>query len=315
MNSNIIVTVLLLAAFVLSSCGGGGSSANIAGDTQASITGNLSVDNGVKGSSSLGGLDGGEVSVINSDGELQATTQTDSSGNFNLTGLQEGENLLKVEFDSEYQLGQDGSNQVELLFPVTVVGGNNTVDGDVYFQDLDGDGVPDGLQLTTVVNNDEESRLVEPEPGIVRIDFDSDGEFDDEVPLRDLDGDGLPEDAHGSDNSLHGGILKGPIQSISDTEIVVNGVMFLITDATRFKDKGNKSPDMDVFQEGTNVHIRGMWNGEEWTAIEIKTTGVRGMGDDDDDDDGDDDDGGDDGDGDDGDGGDGGDDGSGFDLI
>ncbi|MCB1187569.1 hypothetical protein KDL29_10430 [bacterium] len=287
MRNAILLISFIVASLALASCGGGGAgSANPPANNQTSLTGQLSIDNGVKGSSALSGLNG-QVSVISDSGELLATTPTTATGSFRINEIEQGDGLLKIEFDSNYQLGQDGTNNVEILMPVTVVSGReNTVQGAVTFQDLNNDGVPDGVQLITDINGSPDARLIEPGDGFVRIDSDGDGDCRDEDRLRDLDGDGLPEDAHGRDHSLRGGIIKGPIMSISETELVVNGVLFNITDATRFKDHGNRNPDMAVFAEGTNVHIRGIWNGEEWTAIEVKTTGVRGKGDGDDDDDG-----------------------------
>lgn len=287
--------LLLFAASLLISCGGGGmQGGDPIADQQTSLTGTLTVDSDVKTSSALTALSS-DVSVITAEGDLQAVTSTDSSGNFSFPSLSEGDKLLRFEFDSDHQLGQDGTHNVDLLVPVTVVGGTvNTIDAEISFQDLDNDGSPDGLLLDTDVNSRPDLRLIEPVDGFVRIDRDGDGDCMDEDRLRDLDGDGLPEDAHGSDNSLHGGILKGPIEKITDEFVVVNGVRFNITDATGFKDRGNRSPDMEIFSEGTNVHIRGMWNGEEWSAIELKTTGVRDKGRNDDDDDSDEDDHGDD---------------------
>ena len=321
-NTSLMILTFAVGA-LLSACGGGSSApANQQPGNQTSLSGQFQIDNGVRGTSSLSGLNGA-VSVISMDsGELQATTQTNANGQFTLTDIAPGESLLKLEFDSDYSLGQDGSNQVEVLVPVTVINGvNNSLEGSVRFNDLNNDGTPDGFQIDTTTNNETDSRLVEPVDGFVRIDEDGDGDCMDEDKLRDLDGDGLPEDAHGRDHSLRGGVLKGPIESIDDTTIVVNGVLFNISDATRFKDHGNRQPDMELFQEGTNVHIRGVFNGTEWTALEVKTSGVRdkgegdddSMGDDDGDDgddDGDDDgtDGDDDGTGDDGEGDDGGDD-------
>ncbi len=296
--SRMNLLALMLLAMLLSSCGGSSAPAGPGGN-QTSLSGNFQIDGSVRGTSALSGLNG-DVSLINAQsGNLLATTPTSSSGSFTFNNVPSGENLLKLEFVSDYQLGQDGSNTVELLVPVTVVGGiNNSVDGSITISDTNDDGTPDGLQVDTKINDDSDLRLIEPGDGFVRIDEDGDGDCMDEDKLRDLDGDGLPEDAHGRDHSLRGGVLKGPIESISETELVVNGVLFNITDATRFKDHGDRNPDMSLFAEGTNVLIRGMFNGDEWTAFEVKTTGVRdkgegddhmGGGDDDDDSEGDDD--------------------------
>ncbi|MCB1218455.1 hypothetical protein KDL44_13795 [bacterium] len=302
MRNALLTLALLVASLSLASCGGGGAAdSGLPQQQSTTLSGHLSIDSGVRGTSALSGLNG-RLSVIDAgSGELQATTMT-NGGNFNFSNLQEGENLLKLEFTSDFLLGQDGGNELELLVPVTVVGGQgNTFDGSVSFPDLNDDGSPDAVQIDSDVNGEPDTRLIEPGDGSVRIDDDGDGHCMDEPKLRDLDGDGLPEDAHGRDHSLRGGIIKGPIESISETELVVNGILFNITDATHFKDHGNRNPDMELFKEGTNVHVRALWNGEEWTALQVKTTGVRdddnkGKGkdkdrddDDDDDDSGDDD--------------------------
>jgi len=342
--ANAALPLLLMAALVIfAACGGGSSVPANNGPSWASLQGQVLEDSGGRVTSATTvGVAGAEVSLIEtSTGELIGTDVTDGSGSFEFPAISTTtDQVVQVQVASDNDLDSDGeSDLITVIYPLELDnpsmyflsemlssvdsdqdGQNESIKVEIGLQD--GSGQVDGSLSQMNYETDESVN-----------DEDGDGDLDDEQGFLDANHDGLPDNLVGNQNALHGGQLRGPIVELTDESITLNGITFLLTDATQWKDMGNKNPDPEVFGEGVMVKVHGLWNGEDWIALEVKTSGPRSGGDDEefggddaggDDDGGDDDVGGDDGDdGDDGgddvggdddggdDGGDGGDDGSG----
>lgn len=279
----LLVIGLVLSILAVVSCGNGSSSPASDG---VKLTGTLSLENTLHGASAVGGLAGAAMTALDaSNGRVQGRQVTGPDGSFEFQNLPNGMVILRIEPGSTFVLDGTGtSDPLEIIQEFDLSGATHMqYNGLLTLVDTDGDGTADSLltqrelRMSGSQHADVDMREIRPEQQQVLIDTDEDGEVSDETPLEDTDSDGIPDDLTGHMNSLHGGMLRGPIEAISAESITVEGIEFEITDGTNWKDMGNSQADPSTFVLDENVLIRGLWNGTSWLALEVKTTGPRMM--------------------------------------
>lgn len=281
-QATLVAISLSLSMLAAVSCGGG-SPASL-GDNGVRLTGQLSLDDTQHGASTVSGLSGAAITAMDAgNGRVRSTAITGADGSFELQNLPNGMVILRIEPGNTFVLSGIGSaDPIELIQEFDLSGATHMqYNGRLTLVDTDGDGTADSLLTQRELHADGgpstqvDMREIMPDKQQVLVDSNGDGEVSDETPQEDADSDGIPDDVTGHMNSLHGGMLRGPIEEISSDSITVEGITFGITDGTKFKDKGNKQADPSMFVAGLNVLIRGLWNGTEWIALEIKSTGPR----------------------------------------
>ncbi|MCC7477637.1 carboxypeptidase regulatory-like domain-containing protein [bacterium] len=305
---------LTLLALSLCACGGGSSviqpgpddGQNPGGNnnggnpprTTASLSGQLRQDPLAQVSASPGAsMSGAQVSVLAVDsGEVQASTTTAVDGSFRFASLPPGDHMLRLNFTGRLDNDGDGKpDKVELLQKVELEAGQDSVfNSTLKDVDEDDDGESDAYEMRCAIGDGEgnsEERLLRLLHRLLKLleDRDGDGSLMDENPVADEDGDCMADKPGGGNSggwngNTHGGVIRGEISAIDEESLTVNDVTFLITDATRWKSRGHEDGGAPRFDVGDEVRVRGMWNGTEWIALEVKLKDKKHDDDDDDDD-------------------------------
>jgi hypothetical protein len=271
---------------LLVSCGGRSTPTPDPTPTATGLDGQL-LEGSTKVTSAAGdGLAGVEVELISRrNGQVTATTLTTADGRFSFRELPNGQFLLKLRFNSSADLDGDGLlDEIESYIPVEVFEDVvSLITAALDFDDSDGDSDDDAFKIDVRIKrgkNGAESHFIRVHRhrhGDTKVDNDGDGDIDDEY--EDDDSNGLPDGTNGGGNYPQGPKLKGEIESLSDNQIVVDGETFLITDATRFRIRGNKDADPDDFEVGDEVQVTAFVNSDgDSVALEIKLKKNNGNG-------------------------------------
>jgi hypothetical protein len=275
----IIATLCIAAA----SCGGGGvvvtppnnnNSNNNGTPATTGLTGQVTQDS--KAPLAAGSLQGATVTAIDgSSGQVAATTTITSTGKFDFKNIQVGNYLLRVNFHGNKDLDQDGDpDTVDLLIPVTV---QQTSGGDLTLilagVDLDKDGMSDSIMVKPNIRGklrSMQAHWVNYLKHEVVTDRNNNGQPDD-AGDPDSDNDGIPDDGIiSSPGSFSGGTFTGAIQGFDAGYIRVGGVTLRATEATRYLTYNGTTTARSFFSIGTQVIVRGVWNGTTWIATEIR---------------------------------------------
>jgi hypothetical protein len=268
----------LAAATILTGCGGGGNPDPIDTNDGGTLNGQLVQAGGVKVTSAEGdGLSGIDVKLISKgNGAVVGRATTDSGGRFQFMELPNGSYLIHINFTEAVDFDLDAaSDEIDLFFPVDIAEDAITeLIQELEAADTDGDSQPDSINVHIRISDDkgknqETMQQHRRRHGQLRIDNDRDGNItDDDDTFDDDDADGLPDDDRFQ--GPRGPKLKGDIEAISDTSITVDGQTFVITDATKFRSRGNSGAAAD-FEVGDEVQVTSFTNNlGEQVAVEIK---------------------------------------------
>ena len=279
----ILLAVAGLVITSIAACGGGGGNPDPNPVNKTALSGSLTQDT-EKAVAAAAGIRDATVTLLQGE-TVVATVQTTANGKFDFGEIDPGNYTLQFEFQGSEDLDDDGEADVFIFnIPVTILADATVVfNTNIIGVDIDQDGDLDSIDIDSLLTDNKGSnirRLVRllHRLGKLQEDTDGDGDIDDEDLEDDVDNDGIPDNAQGSLNSLHGGILRGAIQEVGDDSITVRGIDFEVNNQTKFRDRGNKNVDLDDFDVGDNVHIHARWNGDNWVALMIKTTGQGGGG-------------------------------------